>query len=143
MKELKLNPYVKEVMETLKTNDYELYNIRKRLKYPDDLGDTSAEGNTSSYFYAVSPSGSIMYFEHSNIWGWNTSVQYRPSRKNGGGCSDGDYYESFSTEQMTIEKIEELLNRDIRYARRLKATFYSSVEQWLKAPLNQDIYKLN
>ena len=108
-----------EIIEMLKKNGYTVYASKSR--------DNTLSHETTGYVFAVSPSDNILYIQRGYFGGWEISLQYQPSKKNGSGCRTNDLQ---PYNDVTIEVMKEAERENLSYARQLHATLYESIEDW-------------
>ena len=85
------------------------------------------EDSHSCYGHIITPNGNILYIQPDHFHGWQCSFQYVPGSGHGTGCSCGDtFYE------LTESAITDAEEGGRSFACHLKATLYSSPDQWEK-----------
>ena len=109
---------MKSVIETMKQAGYTVYAASHR----DGLSS-----DTSGYVFAITPNDNILYVQRGEFGGWEISLRYTPSRKNGSGCraNDNQPYNA-----ITLDILQEAERENLAFARKLKATLYKSSEEW-------------
>ena len=82
--------------------------------------------NHDTFGFLITPDKNILTVNRGTWGGVHITFDYIPSRKTGSGCSceDDDIYE------IDIEYLKKLEIEGFKFAKRLKATFYSSPEAW-------------
>lgn len=106
------------------------------------LSDLSQDGfncfmtkrDDASYGYAITPSDNVLYIEHDYFYGWNVSLQYKPSHKNGSGCRCNEEPLTEINSNVILEQEKECLN----YARKLEANLYNSSEEFFSKYWDKD-----
>jgi hypothetical protein len=106
------------VINTLKQAGYTVY----AAKHSDGLSS-----ETSGYVFAITPSDNVLYVQRGNFGGWEISLQYPPTRKNGTGCRDN---EGQPYAAVTLDVMQGAEQRNLRFARELHAMLYKSSEEW-------------
>ena len=106
------------VIDTLKQNGYTVYASKHNKGLSSD---------TSEYVFAITPSDNVLYVQRGRFGGWEISLQYQPSRKNGSGCRAN---EKQPYNAITKEVLEEAERENLAFARELHATLYKSSDEW-------------
>jgi len=106
------------------------------------LSELSQEGfecfitkrNDSSYGYAITPNNNVLYIECDYFYGYNISLQYKPSKKNGSGCRCNE-------EPITEINSDIILQQEksgLAFAWKLKADLYNSSEEFFNKYWDKD-----
>jgi len=91
------------------------------------------------YGFMITPQDNVLYIQRDSFeWrGWTTTLQYKPSKKNGSGCFC--FEEPF--QRITVETILEAEKEGLNFARKLRATLYNNSEEYLKNLWNSFDYE--
>ena len=108
-----------EIIKTLKENGYKAYASQLKEGLSTENG---------GWVFAVTPSNNILYIQRGQFGGWEISLEYKPSRKNGSGCRANDT-QPYST--VTVETLQETERENLSFARKLGATLYKTPEEWI------------
>lgn len=89
--------------------------------------------NYETFGYIITPNGNVLSVNKSE-WGAGVtfSLAYIPSQKNGSGCAcmEGNDHD-FGINEINADIIAHYENKGLEFARRLKATLYSSPAAWI------------
>ena len=105
----------------LKNNGYTVYTSK--------TSDGEMSHEQRGYIFAISPSDNVLYVQRGYFGGWEISLQYVPSRKNGSGCRDNSNQPYGA---LTLEVIQQAERNALAFARNLHATLYPSSAVWVK-----------
>ena len=120
-----------------KANPYYTRAIKRRMGVIEILKIAKGNGcecyvtpgnDAYDYGYMIFPDGVVMYVQPGDFWGYDFSISYIPSRENGTGCRCNE--ESLTT--VDWNTLLEQKAEGLRFARRLKAKLYPTVDSWKK-----------
>lgn len=126
-----------------KANPYYTRAIKRRMGVIEILKIAKGNGcecyvtpgnDAYDYGYMIFPDGVVMYVQPGDFCGYDFSISYIPSRKNGTGCMCNE-------ESISVVDWNELLKqkRDgLNFARKLKADFYPTVDEWKRNSFSFD-----
>lgn len=80
-----------------------------------------------NYFYIITPADNVLCVSLDEFFGMNAALEYIPDRKTGSGCRCND--DPFFA--LDAAKLEELEKGGMKFARKLKARFYTGSAAWL------------
>ena len=108
---------VREIMAEAMKHGYKAYTIN----------------NSDEYGFLITPNGNVLHVGRAT-WGNGVvfSLEYKPSRRCGSGCSchdDDDYDWGFT--KVTIKGLEDFEKAGLKFARELKAPMYRNPEEWI------------
>ena len=83
--------------------------------------------DTSGYVFAITPNDNVLYVQRGEFGGWEISLKYTPSRKNGSGCRANDMQ---PYAEITPAILEEAERENLKFAQQLRATLYKSSDEW-------------
>lgn len=124
------NPYYERRIERRK-NLIEVFNLAKANGC--ECYFTPEESNYD-YGFMIFPDGTIMYGQNGDFWGWKFSIEYKPSREAGTGCSCNDE----PVTEIDWNTLVAIKNSGLAYAHRLGANMYSSGDEWKRRYWNFD-----
>ena len=116
-------------------NPYYVRNIRQKFGILGILQIAKENGcecyitpgdDAYNYGYMIFHDGVVMYVQNGDFWGYDFDISYIPSKKNGTGCRCNE-------ESVSIVDWDELLKQKeegLKFARKLKADFYPTVDDW-------------
>lgn len=111
---------MKQAIETMKQAGYKVYATKGR----DFI---STERSRGGWVFAITPSDNVLYIQRGEFGGWEISLQYTPSRKNGSGCRANDMQ---PYAELTPAILEEAERENLKFAQQLRAPLYKSSEDW-------------
>jgi hypothetical protein len=82
------------------------------------------------YVFLITPSGNVLSINEEYFGGCNIALKYVPSRECGTGCAAYDPYECPTI--WTMSMIEQKEKELVAWARRMKAKFYNSPDDFIK-----------
>lgn len=126
-----------------KANPYYTRAIKRRMGVIEILKIAKGNGcecyvtpgnDAYDYGYMIFPDGVVMYVQPGDFWGYDFSISYIPSRETGTGCRCNE--ESLTT--IDWDTLLEQKAEGLRFARKLKAKLYPTVDGWKKNSWNFD-----
>lgn len=89
----------------------------------------------SGWIYLITPSNNVLMISQEYFGGYNLAFKYKPSRECGTGCLAFDPYNTPTATEWIADPVAILKREEPgleKWARRMKAPFYSSPDEWRK-----------
>ena len=103
---------LEKVLEIAKEAGYKVLKVKDETKYA----------------FLITPNQNVLSVYEGYFGGCNLALKYKPSRKAGSGCAAYDPYNCPSKWTLAMLKAQE--RELLIFARRIKAEFYSSPDEW-------------
>ena len=122
----------------MKTNRDELIEGMKELTRNGYKCFMLKEDPLHTFGFVVTPKDNVIYIQPNNFhMGWETTLKYKPSTKNGNGCRC--LTEPFIN--ITTDNIIKSENEGLIFARKLGATLYKSSSEYIDNLWNKGNYE--
>ncbi len=115
----------------------ELKNIMEELTKEGFKCFILKENHSFVYGFIITPNDNVIYIQPGDFFGWNLSLKYKPSQKNGQGCRCNEEPLTEINSDIILKQEQEGLN----FARKLRATLYNNSEEYLNNLWNTGEYE--
>ena len=111
-----------ELITQLKNEGYKVFGLKPKVE--------------RDYVFIYTPNNNLLFVSQDTFSAYHISLQYKPSRKNGSGCSSREYWDSCKT----VEDIKnaEIENSIFASTFKEKITKYKNFNEWYKSYWDKD-----
>ncbi len=109
--------YLEESLRALLPHGYSCYTVNGEMDYCGPSG------------FIITPGGNILYVYNEYFGGWNFAFEYQKTREHGTGCLCFE----FAAYDVSLETVQRSEHEGKCFAMRLKASLYSSPNEWKRS----------